>query len=347
LADSTPSSSASATNTVPAGGPSTSYTFRGVKLKIPAGWRAVTVPNTYHLCILSPGAPQDADAQICEPYGVDLFVYDQEPDLWPSVSFLDDNAGWTSQPYCPVWGNPHDAAAGEITSVGPTKSTPTVSGRPARKSQWQVTCGKSPFTAQMWALPKDHVFVSAIGLKADYQAGLQSIVNSLDVSGHKVAGATPSGVAASAGDIAVTVNGLGAGQPVSTNGTPVTFTVTYRNTSRTDYPAVQPLVFTDVYPGTPDGQIPMNAGKLERQDNGNWVQAILSPGGGMDYAMSGKEAAFPLAPGASRTVTYRMTLTPADGPGSMPLRAKATLPYDGSSTWTQLGGANVQVTVVK
>ncbi|MFD8704454.1 hypothetical protein ACFV1W_17850 [Kitasatospora sp. NPDC059648] len=195
LADVTPTSSRSATGAPT--GPATPYTFRGVKLKVPAGWRVSPAdPADFHLCVLSPGAPQGASAQNCQPYGVDLAVFDTESPGWPSTADLDAQSGWGHQPNCPIWGDPHPPAAGEaVSSTGPTKSTPTVSGRPALKSQWQVTCGQSPFTAQIWALPKDQVFVSAVGLKEDYQPGLQSIVNSLDVSGH---GQAPQATAAPA-----------------------------------------------------------------------------------------------------------------------------------------------------
>ncbi|MEU9042617.1 MULTISPECIES: hypothetical protein [unclassified Kitasatospora] len=350
LADGTPSSSASATNTTPPVGPSTPYTFRGVKLKVPAGWRPVS-DGALRLCLLSPGAPQGSGYHDCQPYGVELSVFDSDDQDWPVTEDLDATGGFGHQPYCPIWGNPHVPTPSEALSVnGPTKSTPTVSGRPARKSQWQVTCGKSSFTAQMWALPKDQVFVSAIGLTSDYQAGLQSIVNSLDVSGHKAPGAAssaPSADPVNSSTVAVTQSGFLPGGMVSAKDRPVTFSVTYRNTSTSNLPAVQPLVFTDSYPGTPDGMIPMNAGKLERQDGGTWTQLSMSPGGGMDYAMGGKAATFPLAPGASHTVTYRLTIDPADGPGIIPVRMQATLPYDGSGPLTVIGEAIIRENVVK
>ncbi|MFD8750504.1 hypothetical protein ACFV0O_05925 [Kitasatospora sp. NPDC059577] len=355
LADGTPTSSASATNTAPPVGPSTPYTFRGVKFKVPAGWKAVpTADNT--LCVMSPGAPtqlpQGWTQNTCEPYGVMVTAYNTQEDVdaggWPKLGFMDTSSGWSSQPYCPVWDNPHAPTGEAINSTGPVKSTPTVSGRSALKSQWQATCGKSAFTAQVWALPKDQVFVSAVGLKSDYQAGLQSIVNSLDVSGHKAPGAaTPSADPVTSTTVAVTQSGFLPGGMVSAKDGPVTFSVTYRNTGTANLPSVQPLVFTDPYPGTPDSPIPMNAGKLERQDGGAWTQLSMSPGSGMDYATGGKSATFPLAPGASRTVTYRLTVDPADGPGIMPVRMQATLPYDGSGRLTVIGEAIVRENVVK
>ncbi|WP_153461518.1 hypothetical protein [Streptomyces kaniharaensis] len=322
------------------------YTFRGVKLKIPAGWR-VADPVGFHLCVLSPGAPQDAGYSDCQPYGVELSVFDTEPQNWPSTADLDAEGGWAHQPYCPVWGNPHAPAGESINSVGPTKSTPTVAGRSALKSQWKVTCGKDAFTAQMWALPKDQVFVSAIGLKDDYQPGLMSIVNSLDVSGRPAlaASSTPSGFPSAPPGVSVTFSQIGS--QVKVKGAPAIFSVIYQNTGQTNYAAVEPLVFTETYAGTPSSPVPMNLGKLERQDGDTWVQLPVSPGGGMDYAMAPRTASFPLAPGQSRTVTYRLTLDGDDGPGAMPVTAQAVLPYDGTQRLTVLGTRSVAVEVVK
>ncbi len=230
------------------------------------------------------------------------------------------------------------------------RSRPTTAGKTVDKTQWKVTCKPGDtFTAQLWGMSTDQVFVVANGLKDDYQAGLASIVNSLDVSGHKApASGSSSSSSNSSNDIAVTVDGgLGAGQQIHANGTPVTFTVTYRNTGQKTYDQVQPLVFTKEYAGTPPSSVLlMNAGTLERQDGGGWTQVPLSIGGGMDYAMVSKAAWFPLAPGSTRKVTYRMTLDPADGPGTMPLAVQATLPYP-PGPLTVLGEQNVPVAVVK
>ncbi|MGW2249335.1 hypothetical protein ACWCXH_03925 [Kitasatospora sp. NPDC001660] len=343
LADDTPTPASTRT------GSATPYTFRGVKLKIPAGWRVATLDGyAYQLCVLSPGAPQSAGFTDCQPYGVQLSVFDTESPVWPSTGDLDSDGGWGHQPYCSIWGNPHVPAAGEsINSVGPTKTTPTVAGRSALKSQWQVTCGKSAFTAQMWALPKDQVFVSAVGLKSDYQSDLMSIVNSLDVSGRPTpaASSTPSGSPSAPAGVDIMFSQIGS--QVKVKGAPAVFSVIYRNTGQTTYAAVEPLVFTENYAGTPGTQVPVNQGKLERQDGDTWVQLPVSPGGGMDYAVQSKAASFPLAPGQSRTVTYRLTLDGDDGPGAMPVTAQAALPYDGTQGLTVLAARSVAVQVVK
>ncbi|MEV7597573.1 hypothetical protein AB0O91_09335 [Kitasatospora sp. NPDC089797] len=346
LSDATPTTS-SPTTGAPTG-PGTPYTFRGVRLKVPAGWRVAPAdPADVHLCVLSPGAPQDATARDCRPYGVDLAVFDGDSAGWPSVEDLDAQGGWAHQPDCPVWGSPHPPAAGEsVRATGPVKSAPTVAGRPAVKSQWQVTCGQSPFTAQVWALPKDQVFVSAVGLKDDYRSGLASIVDSLDLSGRSAPSpsTTPT---PTQNDIAVSIDGLASGQQLRVGNAVVTFSVTFRNTSRTAYGQVEPLVYTDRYAGTPTrlGAQPVNDGKLERQTDSGWTAEPMSPDAGMAYATARDEELFALAPGQSRTLTYRLTTGPGSGAGDMPLRAQAVLPYHGGDL-TLLGRQDLSLKLV-
>ncbi|MFD4400320.1 hypothetical protein [Kitasatospora sp. NPDC058478] len=328
--------------TAPAG---TTYPFRGVKFKIPPGWRAVNPdPAANSLCILSPSAPQDASAGDCLPHGVLLTVLDQESEAWPRLPDLDSSSGWSTQPWCPAWSySPTLARSGQIDSVGPTRSTPTVAGRAARKSQWQINCGGDAFTAQMWALPKDFVSVAAIGLKADYQPGLMTIVNTLDLSGRQ---APPT--EANRNDIAVAFDGLAAGQQLTAGSSAVTFSVTFRNTSQNTYGRLQPLVVTEPYPGSPPVQVVQgpNDGKLERQDGDTWRPAPMGPGSDMGYAVADQASLFSLAPGQTRKVTYRLTLGAGNGPGDMPVSAQVTLPYNGSKL-TVLGEKKISVKVTK
>ncbi|MFG2841625.1 hypothetical protein ACGF12_00390 [Kitasatospora sp. NPDC048296] len=352
LADATPSSAP------PATGSASSYTLRGVKFKVPAGWKAVPV-SPDRVCVLSPGAPTDPqqnwEPARCEPYGVLVVAYNSPDDVgsgaWPTTADLASDGGWGHQPNCPIWGRPYFPANGYSSVGAPVRTKPTVAGKTIDKTQWNVGCNAGDtFTAQLWGMSSDLVFVVANGLKGDYQAGLATIVNSLDVSGHKVPSPTSTPTAATGKDIAVNIDadGLGAGQQVSTNGTPVTFTVTYRNTGQKTYEQIQPLVYTKEYSGTPPSPVLlMNAGKLERQDAGSWSQIPLSVGGGMDYAMVNKAAYFRLAPGESRKVTYRISLDPADGPGEMPLVAQAALPYPSTAPLTVLGEVSQVVRVVK
>ncbi|MEU8512502.1 hypothetical protein AB0C76_13025 [Kitasatospora sp. NPDC048722] len=334
LADDTPSSSPTPTNkaTGTATGPATPYTFRGVKLKIPAGWRIAPQDQAgYHLCLLSPGAPQDATYRDCQPYGVDVTVFDTDSMSWPSASDLDRAGGWAHQPFCPVWGNPHVPAAGEqVSSHAPTRTTPTVSGRPARKSQWQDSCGTSSFTAQMWALPKDQVFVSAVGLKDDYQQGLMSIVNSLDVSGH---------VAPYSDSVGVSVSGLRSGQQVPNDGTPVEFSVTFKNTGSAKVSGAKAVVFYGSYTA-PSGQ-PLE-GTLERQEGADWKSMELRTLDSYSSLTTGLPV--DLDPGQSITVNYRLKLAAQAIPGSFSLTARLATPTGESFTVSGDTALQVQVT---
>ncbi|MEV0534082.1 hypothetical protein [Kitasatospora sp. NPDC050463] len=330
----TSSSAPSATSSTTAPAPSTPYTLHGVKLKIPDGWRPVEEgPQAIRLCLLSPGAPDGATFKDCDPYGVEVTAYDAEPMTWPALEDLDSSGGWGHQPYCPVWGNPHEVD-GQLKSVGPAKTTPTVAGRPARKSQWQVTCnGKDSFTAQMWALPKDQVFVSAIGLTSDYQAGLQAIVNSLDVSGH---------ISPYANDVSISATGVTAGQKVPNDGTPVEFSVTFKNTSKTSYTSTKAVLYAGPYAGSP---LPATAETsiLDRRQEGAWYPMVLS----RLNRFSGLESGYPVsvAPGQSVTVNYRLTLTTGYGPGALPL-VMALESSDGNGSFRVAGESTLQIQVV-
>ncbi|MEV7776713.1 hypothetical protein [Kitasatospora sp. NPDC088351] len=312
------------------------YTFHGVKFKVPAGWRVVPPdPADRRLCVLSPGAPKSATARDCAPYGVQLAVFDEEPQTWPAMSFLYSPDGWTSQPYCPVWGNPHVPTEGEpMTSGNPVQTRDIVAGRAARKSQWQVTCNaKESFTAQMWALPDDQVFLSAIGLKPEYQTALVSILDTLDVGGHPVPALRPN-----QNDVSIGFEGLGVGQQVPNDGSAVTFSVTYRNTSRTGYSALVPVVAAESYAGAS----PVVSGTLERQDGDTWTAMDLRS---TDKPARDGNGAFTLAPGQSRTVKYRLKLTGQDGAGVMPVTARvAVVPLEGPAI--VVGSRTVPVRVV-
>ncbi|GGV01849.1 hypothetical protein GCM10010495_11310 [Kitasatospora herbaricolor] len=342
-----PDGPASSTSTTPGSGAAVPYNFRGVKFKVPAGWTVPTQSGN-RLCVLSPGAPADATADSCEPYGVSLTVYNTaeeiERAIWPSMADLDSDSGWGTQPYCPVWGNPHDIGSGDtLKTVGKVVRTrDIVASKTISKTQWQVSCNsKENFTAQLWGLADDQVYIAAIGLKPEYQADLVSILDTLDLSSRPAPAAK-----AHQNDVAVTVEGLNPGQSVPNDGTMLQVSVTYRNTSQTNYPAVHPLLFAEWYAGSPGEMVSITAGSLERLDGTAWKPLGLGVGGGMDYATQGKDAAFPLAPGQSRTVKYRMKLTREDGAGVLPVTAQAVLPYDGSGDLTLLGHKSTPVRVV-
>ncbi|MFJ3787741.1 hypothetical protein [Kitasatospora sp. NPDC090091] len=341
--------SASSSTTAATSGTPTQVTFRGVKFKAPAGWRVLEPqPGALNVCVLSPGAPQPGTEDDCTPYGVLLTSYNTadevEHALWPSQHFLDSDSGWSPQPSCPIWGKQYAPVPADKITSSAVRTRDIVAGRPVYKTQWQVTCnGTDKFTAQMWGLEKDQVFVSAIGLKPEYQAGVVSILDSIDLSGRQAPAKR-----ANQNDISVSVEGLGVGQQVPNNGTPVTFSVTYKNTSQTDYAKVQPFVITDSYAGTPASAapVPENAGKLERQDGDTWTRVAISPGSDMGYAVADPKSLFPLPPGQSRTVKFRLTMDHAAGPGVMPVTVQAALPYTGSNEFTPIGERSIPVRVV-
>ena len=347
-----PGGPASAT-AIPIGGGSLSvpYTFRGVKFKVPAGWTVPAQdPSLVGLCVLSPGAPAGAGAGAgdCAPYGVLLTAYNTPDEVghavWPSMADLGSDSGWSHQPYCAAWGNPHAiTAADSYKLVGqPARSRDIVAGEAIRKTQWQVSCNaKESFTAQLWGLQNDQVLISAVGLKADYQAGLVSILDTIDLTGRQAPLLKPH-----QRDIEATVDGPAPGQSVPNDGTVVPLSVTYRNTSQTSYAAVQPLLFAESYAGSPDNPTATVAGTAERQDGTAWKEVGLGVGGDMGYAVADKDALFPLAPGQSRTVKYRVKLTSLDRAGVLPLTVQAVLPYYGTGELTVLGEKSTPVRVV-
>ncbi|GAB7182058.1 hypothetical protein ATKI12_1889 [Kitasatospora sp. Ki12] len=349
LADSTPSSVATTTNTTPPAGPSTPYTFRGVKFRIPAGWKAVPGPSASSLCVLAPGSPQSAGAADCQPYGALLTVYTSFDEVnqsgaWPNANASLSGTGWAKQPACPVWDDPHAIGSNDVLKTSnPTSTRDIVAGRPAYKSLWQVSCNsKESFTAQMWRFTQDQVYLTTAGLKPEHQAAVVSILDTLDLSGYR----TPL-LAPNENDIGITFDGLGTGQQVPAKGTPLTFSVTYRNTSQTTYASVQPALFTEPYSGSPASATePVNSGRLERQDGDTWVPVPMSPTPSMSHLTAGRTAVFPLAPGQSRTVKFRLTLDSGNGPGVMPVTAQAVLPFDGQGPQTFLGRNSVPVRVV-
>ncbi|MEV6208739.1 hypothetical protein [Kitasatospora sp. NPDC051914] len=335
-----PSATATGSAINPAATAGTPYEFGNVGLEVPAGWR-IAADDPLRLCLLSPGAPASATYHDCQPYGVMIAAYstaDLENVTWPSEAALDSPSGWSHQPFCPLWGNPHvPADTTDYRCVGaPQRSTETINGRWASMTKWQVACGGEQFTACMWGFHKEQVFVVANGLKADYEGGLTSILNSLDVSGrgdvlHK----------GRAGDIKVLL-----GEPSSTteNGIEtVTFQVTRTNVGQTSYGHVEPVVTgqrDEQEFATPTGPVEerIPTGTLERKDGSSWTALPLRAGTGMDYAGLGRSAAFSLAPGRSRTLTYRMKLTTKDQQGAIPVIGQAFLDTAGGS-YTKIGDA--------
>ncbi|PBC78791.1 hypothetical protein BX265_3572 [Streptomyces sp. TLI_235] len=335
-----PSATESDSPEAPAATAGTPYEFQKVGLEVPAGWRTVTRSDDRDIvCLLSPGAPATATASDCQPYGVEIAAYsaDSVKDAtWPTEGALDAEDGWSHQPFCALWDNPHGTTGGpDYHRIGqPQRSVQSVNGRWLSMTKWQVGCEGQQFTARMWGFHKEQVFVVANGLKSDYEDGLTSIINSLDVSRRgDVLGK------GKAGDIKVQF-----GEPTSTTADAtetVTFQVTWTNVGQTSYSHVEPVVagqHDEQEFATPTGPVEerIPTGTLERKDGSSWTALPLRMGTGMDYAGLGRSAAFSLAPGKSRTVTYRMKLTTKDHMASLNVVGQAFLDTSGGS-YTEIG----------
>jgi len=174
----------------------TSYTFHNVSFVLPAGWKVVEPPNSQvtELCVQSPGVPAGYKGP-CLPYGIELGVYSTDEEVnqatWPTEGDLDASGGWSHQPYCYSWDNPHQADGAGGVELQTTRSVKhaavTVAGKVTTLSTWEVSCASGDtFTARMWGLRAEQVYIAANGLKSDYESGLQTMLNSLDVSKQRV-----------------------------------------------------------------------------------------------------------------------------------------------------------------
>ncbi|WP_457029116.1 hypothetical protein [Kitasatospora sp. P5_F3] len=342
-ASASPSTSPETTPSAPA---ATSYTFRNVTFDVPAGWRTVTESSgadSIRVCVFTPDTPESAIPAkgfgACVPYGVEIVVWNSAAELenatWPIEQFLDSPAGWSSQPYCSVWGNPRFPEGEGYKRLGePKRTTLAVDGHYGNKTEWQVACNANErFTAQMWGFHKEQVFVAANGLRSDYQDDLESIVQSLDLSKH-----TDPLKQGHSSDVKVT---FGQETAVREGDTEiVTFPVTFYNVSSTSYRSVEPVVVGEAPRNGVGGPFDVTQepeGTMERKDGSVWTKLpSLRIGGGMDYAGTGKAAAFALAPGQSRTITYRMKLTTKDRMGGFGITGAAYLPFTGDA-FTSVG----------
>ncbi|MFE9422603.1 hypothetical protein ACFYNO_06535 [Kitasatospora sp. NPDC006697] len=137
---------------------------------------------------------------------------------------------------------------------------------------------------------------------------------------------TTAPTAAGDGEVAVSIHGLaGAKLPVGADG-PTSFTVTWTNTTGHPLDGVAPVVAAQHYEGARCTQTSTAQGGLQRRDGSNWTELPLSQGMGMDYASSGDQVAFALAPGASRTISYQVALGADNGPGTLDIEADAYFP---------------------
>ncbi|MFB7615761.1 hypothetical protein [Kitasatospora sp. NPDC056181] len=179
--------------------------------------------------------------------------------------------------------------------------------------------------------------------KATAPAAASAAASAARDAATKAAGNSTAAASAARG-IAVTFDGLREGQQVEV-GDVVSFSVTWKNNDPMAHPAVAPVVATQMYEGAPCSvMLSMAEGTLERKDAGGWKSLHLSQGGGMDYAMSGNDAAFSLGPGESRTVEYRMKLDVGNRPGRLAVEADAYVPS--TTRFDKLAGGVVRPAVV-
>ncbi|MFC9325027.1 hypothetical protein [Kitasatospora sp. NPDC057015] len=160
----------------------------------------------------------------------------------------------------------------------------------------------------------------------------------------KTPAAKPTSVVKPGGGIEIRFDGLNAGQRIEAGGGTVSFSVTWTNTGTTRYDTVVPVVSSRQYDGAHCARtLAMADGTVERKDGNAWHGFPLSQGGGMDYATTGKAAAFPLASGASRTIRYRIHLTADNGPGTLSVEAAS---YGSTTTFNEIGKKKVVDTKV-
>ncbi|GAA1068973.1 hypothetical protein GCM10009665_75010 [Kitasatospora nipponensis] len=334
------STSSASAPTTPAGTP-TSY--NGVTFTLPPGWH--TQQTAGMLCVLPPGG--SGDAADCNPAGVLIRTSESDSQNDPGFPGRSEGffrSGYAHQPECFAGGTHTMGVAGTVTGYG--FAVTTLAHQPVENATWQVDCaGGGSFTARLWTFAKPQVYLMARGLGAANEAGLQTILAGLDVSGHAdpLAGRPSTAVT-------VSISGLTAGQKVYADGAAIPFSVTYTNTSSTNFASVDPLSFTGHFDGVANDPLQMAQGTMERQDGSSWTKLPLSMGTGMDYVTLGAPVAFPLAPGAHRTVNYRMTLDAADGAGTLDLVAQLGLHYDPTApnpTYTQVGRLDLPLVLTK
>ncbi|AUG78416.1 hypothetical protein CFP65_3627 [Kitasatospora sp. MMS16-BH015] len=132
-------------------------------------------------------------------------------------------------------------------------------------------------------------------------------------------------IAPRSGNLDIAFSGISAPQQVEAGGAAVSFAVTWTNGTDHAYPGISPVVSALPYDGAPCNYVlSMVTGTLQRRDGDRWTTLpALSQGGGMDYATTGASVAFALAPGASRTIEYRMHVNAGNRTGDLVLEADA------------------------
>ncbi|MFC5666146.1 hypothetical protein ACFP3U_24620 [Kitasatospora misakiensis] len=126
------------------------------------------------------------------------------------------------------------------------------------------------------------------------------------------------------GGVALSFDGL-AGAAAIIGAGPTTFSVTWRNTTQQPYDAVAPVVSVRTLTGAVRSGRSVR-GRLQREEEGGgWTEVPLTVGSGA-YLTAGDAAAFPLAPGAARTVRFRLDPSIDSAEGTLLIEALALLP---------------------
>ncbi|MFD8698618.1 hypothetical protein [Kitasatospora purpeofusca] len=134
----------------------------------------------------------------------------------------------------------------------------------------------------------------------------------------------PSGTVRQGGGVALSFDGLTGTEAVVGAG-PTTFSVTWRNTTQRLYDAVAPVVSVRTLTGAVRSGRSVR-GRLQREEEGGgWTDVPLTVGSGA-YLASGDAAAFALAPGAARTLRYRLDPSIDSAEGTLLIEALAVLP---------------------
>ncbi|GAA1964794.1 hypothetical protein [Kitasatospora viridis] len=305
--------------------------FRGVTFRLPTGWTTSNMgPLSPQECLVVPNGPTGP------PTGcpLALTVYSTAGEVsqatYPTAGELTSSDGWAHQPECDAPNNPHlvdpNGNSDTQTLTSFDHSQVTVAGQPATRSTWGLKCSSGEaFTTRMWGLTGQQVFLRVTGLSPQYEAGLQAVLGSLDASGVLQPQQT--------NPVGFTLYGFGPNQSLHANGAKTPFSVTVGNNGS------QPLV--DVIPQVNVGQ---QNGTLEEQlDDGSWISV------GMSSATVGpvqNVPGFPLDPGKSKTVNYRISLAPSATPVTqLTLTEMAWLKFTPEGSLSMLGTGTVNLPV--
>ena len=213
-------------------------------------------------------------------------------------------------------------AVGAVGCTDPTAGT--AAGQPPTSPSPAVTASATPSaTATAPA--------TATATAAATAAGQESTATATPTAARAAGSGTVAAGTEPTADKSVTVrfDGLAEGNRLPAGGGQVAFSVTWTNATGHRLAAVAPVVAAQPFAGARcrivEGTL---SGTMQRKDGNVWTDVPITQGTGMDYATTGDKAAFALAPGASRTVQYRMQLSKDNGPAPLTVEADAYVAKD-------------------